>query len=206
MAGGEGGWWTFTVFVLICVVFGLAAHDFFSRANWVATSEYAVEYLLLAVGQTFVITKLRITPFIVTLGMLGMATGGTYLLDDGNQVSNLPAQIGTLGRPSGWAAGCPPSSWWPPSSRLGLAAAVPDPVRDAHLRDRQQPARRRASGGEGRPAPGQGVRPIGTFIISILVTGLILLNVQPFWQEVAVGAVLILAVVLDQLRRRLADE
>jgi ribose transport system permease protein len=38
------------------------------------------------------------------------------------------------------------------------------------------------------------------------VTGLILLNVQPFWQEVAVGAVLILAVVLDQLRRRLADE
>lgn len=98
MAGGEGGWWTFTVFVLICVVFGLAAHDFFSRANWVATSEYAVEYLLLAVGQTFVITKLRITPFIVTLGMLGMATGGTYLLDDGNQVSNLPAQIGTLGQ------------------------------------------------------------------------------------------------------------
>jgi ribose transport system permease protein len=44
------------------------------------------------------ITKLRITPFIVTLGMLGMATGGTYLLDDGNQVSNLPARIGTLGQ------------------------------------------------------------------------------------------------------------
>ena len=47
---------------------------------------------------------------------------------------------------------------------------------------------------------------IGTFIISILVTGLVLLNVQPFWQEVAVGAVLIIAVVLDQVRRRLSDD
>jgi ribose transport system permease protein len=46
---------------------------------------------------------------------------------------------------------------------------------------------------------------IGTFIISILVTGLVLLNVQPFWQQVAVGAVLIIAVVLDQVRRRLSD-
>jgi len=37
------------------------------------------------------------------------------------------------------------------------------------------------------------------------VTGLVLLNVQPFWQEVAVGAVLIIALVLDQLRRRIAE-
>ena len=36
-------------------IFGSIASDFFSRANWLATSEYAVEYLLLALGQTFVI-------------------------------------------------------------------------------------------------------------------------------------------------------
>jgi len=157
LARGEGALWTFAVFVLICIVFGIAAPDFFSRANWVATSEYAVEYLLLAIGETFVIatagidlsvgailgfsamlsavimsgllnghmssilvtiigfaialaagtlvgvanglliTRLKLTPFIVTLGMLGMCTGATYLLDDGNQVSNLPSQITTIG-------------------------------------------------------------------------------------------------------------
>jgi ribose transport system permease protein len=44
---------------------------------------------------------------------------------------------------------------------------------------------------------------VGIFVISILTTGLVLMNVQPFWQEVAVGAVLIAAVYLDQIRRKL---
>jgi ribose transport system permease protein len=320
VAGGEGGWWTFTVFVVICVVFGLAAHDFFSRANWIATSEYAVEYLLLAVGQTFVIatagidlscgailgfsamlaavimsgllnghvnsllvtivgcliavlsgtligalnglliTKLRITPFIVTLGMLGMATGGTYLLDDGNQVSNLPSQIGTLGQTI-WLGGWLPAivvvaavftAWaWLLLSRtrfglhtyvIGsnqLAAARAGVKVDWHLvkvyalsgflagvagimvtakftiaspiagaNDELDAIAAVVIGGASLFG-GTGTifgTLVGTLIISILVTGLILLNVQPFWQEVAVGAVLILAVILDQLRRRLADE
>ena len=43
---------------------------------------------------------------------------------------------------------------------------------------------------------------IGTGIIAVLLTGLILVNVPPFWQEVLVGAVLILAVYVDQLRGR----
>jgi ribose transport system permease protein len=45
---------------------------------------------------------------------------------------------------------------------------------------------------------------IGTGIIAVLVTGLVLVNVPPFWQEVAVGAVLIAAVYIDQLRNRKA--
>jgi ribose transport system permease protein len=45
---------------------------------------------------------------------------------------------------------------------------------------------------------------IGTAIIAVLLTGLILINVPPFWQEVAVGAVLIAAVYVDQLRNRKA--
>jgi ribose transport system permease protein len=43
---------------------------------------------------------------------------------------------------------------------------------------------------------------IGTGIIAVLLTGLILINVPPFWQEVLVGIVLILAVSVDQLRHR----
>lgn len=40
---------------------------------------------------------------------------------------------------------------------------------------------------------------IGTAIISVLLTGLIIVNVPPFWQLVAVGAVLIAAVYVDQV-------
>jgi ribose transport system permease protein len=39
---------------------------------------------------------------------------------------------------------------------------------------------------------------IGTAIISVLLTGLIIVNVPPFWQLVAVGVVLIAAVYVDQ--------
>lgn len=43
---------------------------------------------------------------------------------------------------------------------------------------------------------------IGAFIPAILLNGFIILGFQPYWQEVAVGAVLILAVYIDQVRRR----
>lgn len=44
---------------------------------------------------------------------------------------------------------------------------------------------------------------IGTAIISVLLTGLIIVNVPPFWQLVAVGVVLIAAVYVDQLGAQL---
>jgi len=43
---------------------------------------------------------------------------------------------------------------------------------------------------------------VGAFIPTVLQNGLVIMSVQPFWQEVAVGATIILAVYLDQLRRR----
>jgi ribose transport system permease protein len=43
---------------------------------------------------------------------------------------------------------------------------------------------------------------IGVFIPTVLQNGFVVLGVSPFWQQVAVGAVLIGAVYLDQLRRR----
>jgi len=320
LARGEGALWTFAVFVLICIVFGIAAPDFFSRANWVATSEYAVEYLLLAIGETFVIatagidlsvgailgfsamlsavimsgllnghmsstlvtiigfavalaagtlvgvanglliTRLKLTPFIVTLGMLGMCTGATYLLDDGNQVSNLPSQFTTIGTTI-WLGGWLPAivvvaavftvlGWLLLSrTRFGLHTYVIGSNflagQRAGLNVNRHLVRVYALSGFLAAVAGLMVTAkftiaspiagandeldaiaavviggaslfggtgtvfgtlIGTFIISILVTGLVLLNVQPFWQEVAVGAVLIIAVVLDQVRRRLSDD
>jgi ribose transport system permease protein len=55
-------------------------------------------------------------------------------------------------------------------------------------------------GGKGR----MGGTVIGALIPAILRNGFILMDVQPFWQNVAVGAVLIAAVYVDQERRRRA--
>jgi ribose transport system permease protein len=42
----------------------------------------------------------------------------------------------------------------------------------------------------------------GVFIPAVLQNGFVIIGVNPFWQNIAVGAVLITAVYLDQLRRR----
>jgi ribose transport system permease protein len=46
---------------------------------------------------------------------------------------------------------------------------------------------------------------IGIFIPTVLQNGLVVQNVQPFWQNVAIGFILIAAVYLDQLKRRARD-
>jgi ribose transport system permease protein len=43
---------------------------------------------------------------------------------------------------------------------------------------------------------------VGAFIPTVLRNGLVIARVQPFWQNVAIGVVLIVAVYLDQRRRR----
>ena len=45
---------------------------------------------------------------------------------------------------------------------------------------------------------------VGLFIPAILQNGFVIVGVQPFWQQVAVGAVLIIAVYIDQRRRAAA--
>ena len=46
---------------------------------------------------------------------------------------------------------------------------------------------------------------IGTFIPAVLSNGLVIGGIQPFWQDVLIGLILIVAVYIDQRRRR-ADE
>ena len=42
---------------------------------------------------------------------------------------------------------------------------------------------------------------VGMFIPTVLQNGFIVTDVEPFWQEVAIGLILIAAVYLDQLKR-----
>ena len=162
-----GDYWMLGVFVIMVLVFGFLSpsHDLFTRASWLNISQYAVEFLLLAIGQTFVIitggidlsdgavlgftgmvsgvvmqsllnahtnvtlttvagfatalllgafigfvngyliTRLKLPPFIVTLGTLtAIGAGATPLINGGNEVINLPSQIGTIGQTliGGW--------------------------------------------------------------------------------------------------------
>lgn len=46
---------------------------------------------------------------------------------------------------------------------------------------------------------------VGLFIPAILQNGFVIVGVQPFWQQVAVGAVLVIAVFIDQRRRAAAS-
>ncbi|MEA2782180.1 MAG: ribose transport system permease protein, partial [Rhodospirillaceae bacterium] len=43
---------------------------------------------------------------------------------------------------------------------------------------------------------------VGVFIPIVLLNGFVILGIPPFWQTVATGAVLVLAVWIDQLKRR----
>ena len=43
---------------------------------------------------------------------------------------------------------------------------------------------------------------VGMFIPTVLQNGFIVTDVEPFWQEVAIGFILIAAVYIDQLKRR----
>jgi ribose transport system permease protein len=46
---------------------------------------------------------------------------------------------------------------------------------------------------------------IGAFIPNVMLNGFVILGIQPFWQNVAVGAVLVTAVYADQRRRRVSS-
>lgn len=60
--------------------------------------------LLAGLINGLVITKLRITPFIVTLGMLSVATGTMNLVSGGAEVVGLPPVLGVIGNQAlgGW--------------------------------------------------------------------------------------------------------
>ncbi|MCY0899804.1 MAG: ABC transporter permease [Firmicutes bacterium] len=309
------GYWLLGVLIVMIIVFGILAPGFLSLQNWVSTSVYATETLLLAIGETFVIatggidlsvgsslglsaitgsmvmaglvdhaalsiivgtavalatgaligfangliiTKLRITPFITTLGMLGIAQGLGFLLSGGNDITNIPTALSNFG---GYVfanfLGMPVlvtaviaviSGVFLAKTRFGRrtyaigsnreAARVAGIPIDRHLIKIYTLTGLLAGVGGvlnvarfaiGSPTAGQNDElnaiaavviggaslfggegtifgtTIGAIIVSMLVTALVILNVQAYWQIVATGAIIILAVYVDQLQRKRSE-
>jgi ribose transport system permease protein len=315
-----GGLWTLGVLILLIVAFGIAAPSLFSKAAWLSTSNYAVEYLILAVGQTFVIvtagidlsdgatlgfsgmagallmehmlgagdangltaaagiavmlasgaaigvlngvliTRIKLPPFIVTLGTLTAVAGATNLLNNGTEITTLPPFISNLGTASIL------SGWLPIPVLVALVVAIAFGLllgrtrfglRTYAIGSNETAARRAgirvdrhlilvyaicgllagvagvlvtANFSSASPIAGAndelyaiaavviggasifGGRGtmfgtfIGTAILAVLTTGLVLTNVAPFWQQVAIGVVVVAAVAIDRVRARVGTD
>jgi ribose transport system permease protein len=316
-----GRWWMFLILVLIIAVFGLINHDMFSNAAWKATALFAVEYLVLSIGETYVMItgeidisngavlgfsgmagalvmqeltaahwgawptsvigilvmlaiggaigfvngfiriRFHVPSFIVTLAMmLAIGFGAVNLLNGGNEVGGLPGPISTLGTKvlaGGWipvpvliavALGLVFGillqktrfglrTYMLGSSRLAAAraglnvnrhvmicfifAGVMSGVAGLLVTANLSVATPLAGQNDGLYAitavviggaslyGGRG-GIFGTFvgvaILSVLTTGLVIINVAAFWQQVAIGGVLIAAVCFDHVRARAAAE
>lgn len=315
-----GQFWTFGVLLLLIAIFGIAAPDLFSKQAWLSIAGYAVEYLILAVGQTFVIitagidlsdgaalgfsgmagallmehmingndsgaltvilgiaamlaagaaigtlnglliTRIKLPPFIVTLGTLTAITGGTDLLNNGTEITTLPSFVNSIGTSSIL------DGWLPIPVLIALAVAVVFGLILARTRfglrtyaiGSNEIGTRRAgirvdrhlvmvygisgllaglagllvTANFSSASPIAGMNDelyaiasvviggasifggrgtifgtfVGTSILSVLTTGLILTNVAPFWQQVAIGVVVVAAVAIDRVRTRVGTD
>jgi ribose transport system permease protein len=314
-----GGYWTLGILVLIIIVMGLVAPTLFTKAAWLSTANYSVEFLILAVGQTYVIILaeidisdgavlgfsaltgslvmsglldhhvggsvttligilimlgvgtcigvvngilrvcLKISSFIVTIAMmLAIGFGAINLITSGASIDNLPNGVLDTGSDSLF------DGWLPISVLVAIVIAVVFGLVLARTRfglrvymiGSNPLAARRAGIKVNRyvvacfglsgllagvagflvtanltiatPIAGQndefyaitavviggaslfGGRGgifgtfIGTAVLAVLTTGLVLANVQTYWQYVAIGAVLVAAVGIDQVRTRVA--
>jgi ribose transport system permease protein len=210
-------------------------------------------------GNGLAITKLKLPPFIVTLGMLGITFGLGEVIDGG---SYLPAPV-PPGLSQGFGAGKFLGIFYPvwvaivclvvahiafvytrfgrytravgsneeAARRAGISvdwhvmkvytlagllagvAAVVDlaiytnTTAVSHRTDNLSAISAVVIGGTSLFG-GVGsvlMSAVGAFVPTVLQNGLVIKGVQPFWQEVVVGATIIFAVYLDQLRRRRID-
>jgi len=202
----------------------------------------------------FLITRLRINPFIVTLGTLGIVRGITLIVSNGLPVHQIPAAFSYLGE--GTLAGVPFVLW------ILLACAALVQVLMEHTKlgryafaiGSNEAAAYYAGipvafhttavyaiGGmltglagmieasrlmTGQPTAGQGYELqaiaavvigggslrggegsvigtlVGAFIMGLLSNGSDLLGISPYLQQAIIGAVIILAVTVDELRKR----
>lgn len=250
-------------------VSGMASGYAMSRMTDGGTGSWSIvgagALVALAVGilcglvNGLVITRMKVSPLIATLGMLGAASGTSNLIGEGRQIGGLPESLLDIGFTTyagGWlplpvlisfviAAG----AWYAlaktrfgrrtlaigsnvdAASRAGintnnhlllvyalsgataavagflvmtrLLAASPTAGQSNELMAIAAVVIGGSSLFGGRASVVGSV--IGTFIIAVLQTGLIVIGVDPFWQVIAVGVVLVLAVWADQQRMRLVN-
>jgi ribose transport system permease protein len=200
------------------------------------------------------ITRLRIDPFIVTLGTLGAYRGFALVISKGLPVHDIPASFSFLG--DGNLLGVPFSLWVlaicalamhfllentklgryafaigsnrsaafysgvPIKSMLtavyaiaGLLAGLAGMVEASRLMTGQPTAGLGyelqaiaavvIGGGSLQGGAGSVIGTlIGAFIMGLLSNGSDLLGINPYWQQVTIGAVIIVAVGFDELRKR----
>jgi ribose transport system permease protein len=199
-------------------------------------------------------TKLRINPFIVTLGTLGIVRGLTLIISNGLPVHQIPQSFSFLGE--GTVLGVPFVLWVllacavamhviMEHTRLGRYAFAigsnPDAAFYAGIPVAFHVTAVYAIGGAltglagmieasrlmtGQPTAGQGYELqaiaavvigggslrggegsvmgtlVGAFIMGLLSNGSDLLGISPYLQQAIIGAVIILAVSVDELRKR----
>lgn len=200
------------------------------------------------------ITGLRISPFIVTLGTMGIVRGLSLVVSGGLPVHDIPKEFSYLGE--GTVAGIPfvllilvacalMVHFLLEHTRLGrytfAIGSNVDAAVYAGIPVKFHTTAIYALGGlltglagmieasrlmTGQPTAGQGYELqaiaavvigggslrggegsvlgtlIGGFIMGLLSNGCDLLGINPYWQQVIIGAVIILAVSVDELRKR----
>jgi ribose transport system permease protein len=206
----------------------------------------------------FVITVMNVTPFIATLGTLGAATGGMYVLNGGQEISSIPGSISAIGNTNiagGWlpvpvlvtavvvviamfilrrtqfgrhtyavgsntnaalraginirrhltyvyvlSGGLAGLSGFLLLARLSVASVNAGQNDELNAIAAVVIGGASLFGGKGKISGAV----IGTAIIAVINTGLIIANIDPSWQVIAVGIILVVAVWTDQQRAALA--
>jgi len=200
------------------------------------------------------ITQLKINPFIVTLGTLGIARGVTLIISDGLPVHRIPKEFSFLGEGTllgipfvlwilvfcaalthiilertrlgryAFAIGSNPEAAYytgiPVAFHLtavyaysGLLCGLAGMIEASRLMTGQPTAGQGyelqviaavvIGGGSLRGGEGSVVGTlVGAFIMGLLANGSDLLGISPYLQQAIIGGVIILAVAVDELRKR----
>jgi len=205
----------------------------------------------------FCITRLRVSALISTLGTMGAALGGAYLLSNGSDIRTVPNALIALGH--GSVGGVP---WLvvvtavvalvggvvlhmtrfgrhtflvgsnPEASRragvnvsghllrlyalsgllAGFAAMLSlgrfsTTTLEGHANDPLEAITAVVLGGTALTGGRGSVigTVVGVFIPAVLANGFIIMGIQPFWQMVVIGFVVIAAVYADQIKRQRTD-
>jgi ribose transport system permease protein len=205
--------------------------------------------------NSLLITLLKVSPFIATLGTMGAARGVTLVMTNGMPVVNLPSSFGELGDGNIFRVVPVPlailvalallTGFILKYTRMGRYAYAigsnPEAARYAGVPIRRYLAAIYTFGGAltglagmieasrlvtGQPTAGYGYELsviaavviggaslsggegtvagtiAGAFLMGLISNGSNLLGVSPFWQQVLIGTVIVLAVAVDELRKR----
>jgi ribose transport system permease protein len=238
-------------FAGICGTTMLAAHWPLAAALAGAT----VAGMLWGLANSLLITLLRVSPFIATLGTMGAARGLTLVITNGMPVVNLPDSFGWLGDGNILRVVPVPlailialaflTGFILKYTRLGRYAYAigsnAEAARYAGIPIRLYLVAIYVFAGAltgfagmiessrlmtGQPTAGQGYElsviaavviggaslsggegtisgaVAGAFLMGLISNGSNLLGVSPFWQQVLIGGVIVLAVAVDQIRKR----